>query len=220
MLNRVDQPGYGDYAWVMESTGESILYTEAKASNALVKPASDEATATDEALMERLCRGDQAAYRLLLERHLPAINRFSRRLLATADAEDVTQETFLRLWLHPSRWKPGSGKLTTWLHTIARNLAIDLLRKRAPQKDPDQELQDINEPDKSNTTADIGQRVQEAMGQLPERQRSALTLCHYQGFSNRETAAILGIQVDALESLLARARRRLRKLLTADPAQG
>lgn len=163
--------------------------------------------------MQRLCRQDETAFRRLLERHLPAISRFSRRMLNTADAEDIAQETFLRLWQHAPKWKKSRAGLSTWLHTIARNLALDLLRKKVVQEQIDDEVPGQGSPDEQLTDAEFGEKVQQAISRLPERQRSALVLCHFQGFSGKEAAGILDMQKPALESLLARARKNLRKQL-------
>ncbi|MDZ4064397.1 MAG: sigma-70 family RNA polymerase sigma factor, partial [Coriobacteriia bacterium] len=81
-------------------------------------------------LMQRLADGDKAACRVLVERHLRSIVNFAYRMLGDlSEAEDVAQETFLRLWRSADRWEP-KAKLTTWLHHVARNLCIDRLRSR------------------------------------------------------------------------------------------
>jgi RNA polymerase sigma-70 factor (ECF subfamily) len=149
---------------------------------------------------------------------LPRIVAFARRILGNqADAEDVAQETFLRLWSRAKDWRP-EAKLTTWLHRVALNLCRDRLRRAAPPS-----LEEAPEPADPAPSAAAGihraqlaRRVDAAVAALPERQRAALALCHYQGLSNIEAAQILGVGVEALESLLARARRTLRKGLAAE----
>lgn len=165
--------------------------------------------------MAQVVNGDRDAFASLVRRHLDAIHAFNRRLLGNAeDAADLSQETFLRLWRRAETWQPGRVKFATWLHRIARNLCIDALRRRRETEALDVEMPaDGAGPD----AAPARERLQAALGRalaaLPERQRSALALCHRQGMSNREAAEVLGVGVDALESLLARARRTLRSLL-------
>lgn len=172
---------------------------------------------SDEALMLRVGKGDGAACRLLVDRHLPPLVAFSRRLLGNqADAEDVAQDVFLRVWAKARDWTPGDAKLSTWLHQVALNLCRDRLRRRRPSAT----LDDVPEPaDPAPSAADriqtdqVGRRVNQALGRLPDRQREAIVLCHFQGLSNREAAQLLGISIEALESLLARGRRTLHKAL-------
>ena len=177
---------------------------------------------TDEALMVRVGRGDGAACRILVDRHLAPVVAFARRLLGNqADAEEVAQEVFLRVWTKARDWSPGAAKLSTWLHHVALNLCRDRLRRRRPSA----ALEDVPEPvDPSPTAADgiqsdqVGRRVNQALDALPPRQREAIVLCHYQGLSNIEAAQLLGLSVDALESLLARGRRGLRRALAPEAA--
>ncbi len=144
----------------------------------------------DHALMKRIARGDAGAFRELSNSHLKSIVTFSYRLLRNqAEAEDVAQETFLRAWQHANDYEP-KAKLSTWLHRIARNLAIDRLRKQKTRGD--QVLHD-DERDAAPASGRPSQllaskvtaiTVQDALAQLPERQSTALSLCHEQGYSN------------------------------------
>jgi RNA polymerase sigma-70 factor (ECF subfamily) len=136
-----------------------------------------------------------------------------------AQAEDVVQETFLRLWSRADRFRPEKAKLSTWLHNIAHNLCIDGFRsaKRMTYTDtPDDLAREGDDPQTRRSEAERAARVRDAIAALPERQRSALLLCHYQGLSNRDAAEILDVSVDALESLLSRGRRTLRQQLEMD----
>lgn len=166
----------------------------------------------ESALMRRAGNGDASACRILVDRHLRSIVGFSYRFLGDfAEAEDVAQETFLRLWRHAHRWE-DRARLTTWLHRVARNLCIDFVRRKRPEG-----VEDIaDHPDPAEDQATILQRgsvaqlVVAALAKLPERQRAAVTLTHYQGLNNIENAEVMGVSVEALESLLSRARRGLR----------
>jgi RNA polymerase sigma-70 factor (ECF subfamily) len=171
--------------------------------------------ADDPALMERVAVGDASAYRILVDRHLRGLHAFVYRMLGNrAEAEEVCQESFLRLWTEASRYVPRA-KLTTWLYRIGHNLAVDRLRRRregGKGPDPD-ELPDSRRPSSILQDKELSQAVQVALDALPERQRAALVLVHYQGMSNAEAAEVLAVNVRALESLLARGRRELRESL-------
>ena len=170
-------------------------------------------------LVKKSVGGDQNAYQLLLDEHLPPLSNFVMRMMAnSAEAEDIIQETFLRLWTHGSKYDPGKAKLTTWLHNIAHNLCIDHFRKfnRLVDESSTEEVPVESGPEENYIQQTISKTVQEAMMDLPERQRSAIIMCHYQGLSNKDAAMILNVKVEALESLMARGRRKLRKILKVD----
>ena len=130
--------------------------------------------------------------------------------------QGVAQETLLRAWKQAPRWKPGKAKFDTWLHRVAMNLCYDRLRKRreiATDAVPEQ-VDDGAAPDRGLMARDVGLRVDAALQALPERQREAVVLCHYQELGNIEAAGIMGVSVEALESLLSRGRRALRSALS------
>lgn len=168
----------------------------------------------DETLVVRVGAGDREACRILVERHLGRIVAFARRVLGErAAAEDVAQETFLRLWTHACTWRPGSARFGTWLHRVALNLCLDRLARRS-EAPLDAEPPDDGPSLPAHLYArQVGRRVDEAVARLPDAQRIAITLCHYQGLRNIEAAEAMDVTVEALESLLARARRTLRERL-------
>jgi len=166
--------------------------------------------------VRRVGRGDQRAYRVLVDRYLGGITRFALRLLNDqGEAEEVAQETFLRLWTEAEHFEPRAQP-KTWLYRIARNQCIDRLRKRRAHGQ-EQELseEDAGEDRPSGLFArkQAAERVEQALAALPERQRAALTLVHYEGLSGAEACEVLDVSADALESLLARGRRSLREQL-------
>ncbi len=169
---------------------------------------------TDEELMLKIQKGDQKACEELVDQHLRSLTRFATRLLGSMPAaEDAIQETFLRVWSNAHQWQPGKAKVSTWLHTIAHNICIDYLRKdKAPLQET---LSEDQNPGKQldNDAYATSKQVIKALETLPESQRTGIVLCYYQGLSNKDAAQVIGVSVPALESLLARGRRSLKKAL-------
>ncbi|MEQ8312724.1 MAG: sigma-70 family RNA polymerase sigma factor [Gammaproteobacteria bacterium] len=175
---------------------------------------------TDEELMLAVCEGDQSAYQTLVRQHLKPISHYAYRILGNQrDTEDISQEVFLRMWTNAAKWRPEKAKLSTWLHRITYNLCVDHLRKHGnTQLKEDLDDAGASEPQADSQSHGIDEQQQSkaldrAIANLPESQRSALMLCHYGGFSNKEAADIMNISVKALESNISRARRSLRTQL-------
>ncbi|KEO52874.1 RNA polymerase sigma factor [Thioclava pacifica] len=172
--------------------------------------------ASDEALLELYAQGDPSAARALTLRMGPLAYRLAFRYLRDgAEAEDVAQEALLRLWKIAPDWRAGEAKVSTWLYRVVANLATDRLRKRrGVGLDEAPEVAD----DRASALDDLMARdrvaaLEAALAELPERQRIAVTLRHIDGLSNPEIAAAMETGVEAVESLTARGKRALGKLL-------
>lgn len=132
------------------------------------------------------------------------------------EAEDVTQETFLRLWRAAPDWREGAAQVATYAHRITVNLCLDRLR-RSGRLVAGAEMPDPADPAPLAPALleaeDRAAAVRAALARLPERQRAAIALTVYDGLSHAEAGLVLDVSADALESLVARARRALRILL-------
>ena len=177
--------------------------------------------ASDEALMVLYANGDRHAALALTRRVTPRVLAYAARLLSgdRAEAEDVAQETMLRLWRVAPEWRQGETKVTTWAYRVATNLCID--RQRSRKRKAQTALDDAPDLAASGRSAD-GTLIQadrmaalgHALDQLPDRQRQAVVLRHIEGLTNPEIAEVMQIGVEAVESLTARGKRALAALLS------
>lgn len=175
------------------------------------------------ALMERLARDDEAALDELVAAFGPALLRFARRTLAgqPAEAEDVVQEAFVRIWRARRRWQP-TACVSTYLYTIVTRLCLNRRRSllRRPTHGPLPEAGDpahpgdgAPDPERLASSAQLGRALAAELAALPAGQRAALLLRHEGGLSYQAIAAALDTTAGAVESLLSRARTRLRERL-------
>lgn len=170
----------------------------------------------DAELVVQCGRGDAAAIARLVRAKLPRMTALAHRLLGdAAEAEDVVQELFVRVWRQAPRWQPGRARFDTWMHRVALNLCTDRLRRRRLRPLPDDWDMADPAPDAMARieAEDRAAAVDAALARLAPRQREAIVLTYYQGLSNQEAAAAMEIGVEALESLLARGRRALKAML-------
>ena len=171
----------------------------------------------DAELLARFAEGDQSAARALTEQLLPGAMRQAWRMLGDqAEAEDVAQDAMMRLWKQATDWRAGEARVSTWLYRVVHNLCIDRLRKRRPQVAVEDAPEPVD-PDPSvlerMAESETSKVLAEAIATLPERQRQALVLRHFEEYSNPEIGEAMDCSVEAVESLLARARRQLARIM-------
>lgn len=173
---------------------------------------------SDDALLVLYANGDELAAAELLRRLGPRAFGVAMRVLGNAaEAEDITQDAMMRLWRMAPDWQPGQAKVSTWLYRVVMNLCIDLKRR---QRGGHLDLDAIPEPmDTARSAPEQLQEtarhdaLQQALMQLPERQRQAVVLRHIEELTNPEISGIMEISVEAVESLTARGKRALAKVL-------
>lgn len=177
---------------------------------------------SDEALVVLYANGDPLAARALTLRLVPRLTGYAARMLGDrAEAEDVVQETMLRLWRIAPDWRQGEAQVTTWLYRVATNLCTDRLRRVRPAA-----LDDVPDPADGAPAvvarliaADRVLALDAALARLPDRQREAVVLRHLEGLGNPEIARVMDIGVEAVESLVARGKRTLTALLAGQEAE-
>jgi RNA polymerase sigma-70 factor, ECF subfamily len=170
---------------------------------------------SDEALMARIARGDERAFRTLSSRHASAMLGVARRILGNAaDAEDVVQEAMLRVWTHAPRWQP-LAQFRTWFTRVVVNLCLDR-KRRAPWVALEAAGEIVDPTLGPNEKAEGDERerlVKAAIAELPTRQRTAIVLTYGDGMSNAQVAEVLDTSVSAVETLLVRGKQNLRRAL-------
>jgi RNA polymerase sigma-70 factor, ECF subfamily len=184
---------------------------------------SDEAD--DVALMLRVRDGDLEAFETLVTRHQHSVVGTAAKMLGgAADAEDIGQQVFVRVWKHAARYQP-SAKFTTWLMTITRNLVFNELRRRRRSQhvsmDADEgdtiRHQFVDEqaaaPSEEMLDSELHEAIDAAIASLPETQRLAIVLRRYEGMPYEEIAEVLKTSVPAVKSILFRARAELKARL-------
>jgi RNA polymerase sigma-70 factor (ECF subfamily) len=174
----------------------------------------------DADILRGLSRGSRKTreqnLRKLMDRHAGHLHASATRLLKDpALAEDIVQQTFLKAWTKSEDWVPGSAKFSTWLTRVTINGCLDHLRKKNPQFGEDGlNLTDSRLGAEARMVRAEGLlALREAINTLPERQQMALNLATFDDLTQSEGAEAMGISEGAYESLLVRARRRLRETM-------
>lgn len=171
---------------------------------------------TNEHLIQRVSEGDLAAFESLVRRHQTSALRLAQRFLNDPhEAEDLAQEAFLQVFRQSHRYNPNAASFKTWFFTILANLCRNTIKKRRLHYyDELPEVVGGSNPDSEFELSRQRRALAEAIFRLPENQRLAFILCHYEEFSYAEAARSLDLSIKAVESLLVRAKRSLRKQLS------
>lgn len=171
---------------------------------------------SDETLAAEIGKGNRDAFQVLMERHVNMHLSFAERMMGNREeAEDIVQDAFTRLWLNAASFDPAKSKFTTWFYRIVMNRCLDVKRKKKPVALPEGFDKEDHRatPAEALHQAERQKSVRDALDQIPDRQRAAIALCYFEGLSNKEAAAVLDMNLKALESLLTRGRKNLQGLL-------
>ncbi|HEY0329019.1 MAG TPA: RNA polymerase sigma factor [Rhodopseudomonas sp.] len=206
--------------WAPVEVAPAVIAKSNSVSSAPTAPCDQDAPPPpldeDEQLLNRLAENDEAAFRLLVERHIDRAFGIALRIVGNrADAEDVVQDTMLKVWTHRGQWQHGRAKFSTWLYRVVTNRCIDLHRQpRTDNVDAVPEPVDAR-PDVVSTMQrdEVTHLLEDAMRRLPEQQRIAVIFSYHENMSNGEIAEVMETTVAAVESLLKRGRQQLRDLL-------
>ncbi len=182
----------------------------------------------DAALMLRVKRGDRAAFAELVEKYKqPLFNFICRTLRDETESEDLAQTVFLQVYKSRQRYE-RTAKFSTWLFTIARNLCLNEIRRRSRhpaesieeshvehEDQPQRQYEDktIFLPTDNVLQGELAQKIEAALGELPENQRTAILLCRQDELSYEEIADILDCSLSATKSLIHRGRETLKEKL-------
>jgi len=182
----------------------------------------------DAVLMLRVKRGDRAAFAELVEKYRqPLFNFVFRTLRDETETEDVAQNTFLQVWKSRARYQ-RTAKFSTWLFTIARNLCLNEIRRRS--RHPAESLEETHAehddqpqrqyedkkvflPTENVLHGELAKKIEEALDELSENQRTAILLCRQDEMSYEEIAEILNSSLSATKSLIHRGRETLKEKL-------
>jgi len=176
----------------------------------------------DHALLAAFADGDRRAAQQLTERLMPKIYAHAYyRLGNTSDAEDVTQEAFLKLWKVAPNWKQDKAHVSTWLYRVVSNLCKDRYRRTTLEA-----TTSIQAPtdESASPTSELDEQIRQkalyaAMSALPESQRLAVQLRHIDELTNPQIAEIMDLSIEAVESLTARGKRKLTKILQTQKSE-
>jgi RNA polymerase sigma-70 factor, ECF subfamily len=186
---------------------------------------------SDQAAADEARKGNQLAFRVLVERHSRPVFRLAYRMAGNEqDAEDLVQETFLRAYRQLGRFD-GRSAFATWLYRICTNCCFDLLRARKSRREVSGQVKEDTDrhwldavaapqpsPERLTESAQLAQLLEPALGQLSDMERTAFVLRHYEGCAIEEIARTLGVEASAAKHSVFRAVQKLRRAL--EPAWG
>lgn len=170
----------------------------------------------DHQLMARIAEGDQVAFRILMKRHTRQVLTFAQRTTGSPqDAEEILQEAFIAVWRAALDWRSDGAKFSTWLYRVVLNACLDRKRRKPfyPLETAGERIDQAPSVTERQMMRERYAIVLDALADLPRRQRAAVALHYFHETSVRDAAAIMNMTVPALESLLIRGKRALRKAL-------
>lgn len=180
----------------------------------------------DEELMLQFQQGDEASFRILVDRHKQRVFSFTYRFLnGNADSEDVAQEVFVKVYFSKESYKP-SAKFTTWLYVVTKNTCLQALKKKGNTVSMNEMVQGKTDeigsmiadertetPSDAILSAEKRDKIAEALARLPESQRMVILLRRYDQLSYEEIAEVMSCSVQSVKSLLFRGRTSLKEFL-------
>ncbi|NVJ99545.1 MAG: sigma-70 family RNA polymerase sigma factor [Alphaproteobacteria bacterium] len=170
----------------------------------------------DETLVASVALADRGAYAVLVQRHAMRYRALAFRMMGDmAQAEDIVQEAFTKLWTHASRFDGAKAKFTTWFHRIVVNRCLDEKRKRRLDPLPEgfDQADDCATAEEALASEGAAHEIRAAVETLSDRQKTAVILSYFDGLSNQDAADTMELNIKAFESLLVRARAKLREQL-------
>ena len=180
--------------------------------------------ASDDNLLMATARGDRAAFRRLMERHTRGMVALAQRITGNAaDADEVVQDTFLKLWSMAGRWRPETqAKLSTWIYRVTLNACID--RRRKTTFLPLEDAGDPPDPAQGGLDRAMARESHEVvrafLDRLPRRQKEALVLYYFGEMTAPQAARVMEMSVPAFEALLVRGKRGLKRAMTDQGLRG
>jgi len=182
----------------------------------------------DQNLIDRLCSGDQTAFTDLVGQYKKKVYYLAYDITGNHhEAEDISQEVFMKVYRALKRFR-RDAKMSSWLHQITVNASIDFLRRKSAKPSTSMtEFENLStqgdfigsssrgfDPVRSTESAQIQDRIAQALQKITPKERAVFVMCHYNGLKMNETAETLNITVGTVKSLLFRAIRKLRKELS------
>ncbi len=201
----------------------------------LPKPRQSSVTNVDAELVHRVQQGDKSAFDLLVRKYQQRVAKLVSRFISDrSEVEDVTQEAFIKAYRALPNFR-GDSAFYTWLYRIATNTAKNYLvaaGRRPPRSDVDIttgateqgfELVSESSPEGEMASEEIHRAIRQALEQMPEELRMALTMCEFDGLSYDEIAEVMGCPIGTVRSRIFRARQnldqKLRPLITVNEAE-
>lgn len=177
----------------------------------------------DEKLIKDILSGDTDAFADIVDRYKSRVFTMAYRMLSSREeAEDISQEAFIKIYRSLKTYDAGRTRFSTWVYRITYNLCIDYLRKRKEMAPLEEDIlaAPSGTPEEITEARDSAARLHQAVQNLPEEYRIPLTLFHFQGLSYREICQVLKVPMSIVKNRLFRARKLLREKLDGGEGSG